>query len=153
MYIIALRYVKHTAVAEDVVQESFIKAFRKLDSFNEKVSFGAWLKRIVINQSIDYLKKKKLDLVAINDKVIQLKTEPITWEIDSKATINKIKLSIESLPPKYKIVLQLFLLEGYDHQEIAEILNISEVASRTQLMRGKKKLKLVLEECGEVINF
>lgn len=153
MYTIALRYVKHTAIAEDIVQESFIKAFHKLTTFREEVSFGAWLKRIVINQSIDYLKKKKLDIVAIDDNIIHLIEEPITWEVNSNVTIKKIKTCLETLPAKYKIVLQLFLLEGYDHQEISEILSISEVSSRTQLMRGKNKLKLLLEANDKVINF
>jgi RNA polymerase sigma-70 factor (ECF subfamily) len=144
MYNIALKYVQQTDVAEDVVQEAFIKAFKKIDTYNAQVAFGAWLKRIVINQAIDYLKKKKLNLVSIDNQVINLTNEPLNWEVDTNITIEKIKKSINELPIKYKIVLQLFLLEGYDHQEIAEILNISTAASRTQLSRGKNKLKKLL---------
>jgi len=144
MYNVALKYVQQTDVAEDVVQEAFIKAFKKIDTYNAQVTFGAWLKRIVINQAIDYLKKKKLDLVSIDNQVINLTNEPLNWEVDTKITVNQIKKNIKELPIKYKTVLQLFLLEGYDHQEIAEILKISEVASRTQLSRGKNKLKKLL---------
>jgi RNA polymerase sigma-70 factor (ECF subfamily) len=146
MYNIALKYVQKTDVAEDVVQEAFIKAFKKIDTYNMQVTFGAWLKRIVINQAIDYLKKKKLDLVSIDSQVISLTSEPLNWETDNETTINQIKKCIKELPVKYKIVLQLFLLEGYDHQEISEILDISEVASRTQLSRGKNKLKKLLNK-------
>ncbi len=144
MYNIALRYVQQTDVAEDVVQEAFIKVFQKIDTYNAQVTFGAWLKRVVINQAIDYLKQKKLDLVSIDNQIINLTNETENWEIKNEITLEKIKNSMEELPPKYNIVLQLFLLEGYDHQEISEILNISEVASRTQLLRGKKKLKTLL---------
>jgi RNA polymerase sigma-70 factor (ECF subfamily) len=146
MYNIALKYVKKTDEAEDVVQESFINAFRKIKSFNNKVTFGAWLKRIVINKSIDYLKKKKLDLVSIDDKIINLTNEPLNWNIKVETTAKEIINKINELPLKYSVVLQLFLLEGYDHQEISEILNISTIASRTQLSRGKTKLKTLLNK-------
>lgn len=144
MYNIALRYVQKTDVAEDVVQEAFIKVFQKIDTYNAQVTFGAWLKRVVINQAIDYLKQRKLDLVSIDEQVINLTNKNDDWNVDNKITVEKVKKSIAKLPIKYKIVLQLFLLEGYDHQEISEILNITEVASRTQLLRGKKKLKALL---------
>ena len=146
MYCIAKRFVNHTAEAEDVVQESFIKAFSKLDQFKGDVTFGAWLKRIVINKSIDYLKLKKQHLVALEDvhlKVID--TNDNHWIVEDNTTIEEIKTAINNLPDKYKYVLMLFLIEGYDHQEISEILNITQVASRTQLSRGKIKLQELLK--------
>lgn len=146
MYCIAKRFVNHTAEAEDVVQESFIKAFSKLDQFKGDVTFGAWLKRIVINKSIDYLKLKKQNLVALEDvhlKVID--TNDNHWIVEDNTTIEEIKTAINNLPDKYKYVLMLFLIEGYDHQEISEILNITQVASRTQLSRGKMKLQELLK--------
>jgi len=152
MYIVANRFVKDSAEAEDVVQEAFIKAFTKLHQYKAEVTFGAWLKRIVVNKSIDFLKSKKQHLVDLEDvhlKVVDTSNDD-KWLVDDAITINEVKSAINTLPDKYKCVVMLFLIEGYDHQEISEILNISEVASRTQLSRGKQKLQdlLKLEKNG-----
>mgnify|MGYP000029225391 CR=1 FL=1 len=147
MYSIAKRFVNHTAEAEDVVQESFIKAFSKLHQFKGDVTFGAWLKRIVINKSIDYLKLKKQRLVEleyVHLKVIDT-NDNNNWLVDDATTIDNIKEAISQLPDKYKYVLMLFLIEGYDHEEISQVLNITQVASRTQLSRGKLKLQELLK--------
>ena len=146
MYIVAKRFVKDTMEAEDIVQEAFIKAFAKLHQFKGEVTFGAWLKRIVINKSIDLLKSKKqqmLELDEVHLKVVDSNYED-EWLVEDAITIEEVKDAINKLPDKYKYVVMLFLIEGYDHQEIAEILNITEVASRTQLSRGKVKLKELL---------
>jgi RNA polymerase sigma-70 factor (ECF subfamily) len=145
MYNTAYNFVKDEAIAEDMAQEGFIKAFQKITSFNEKVTFGAWLKRIVINQCLDWLKKRKLNIVSIDSQEIQIANEE-NWEVNDCITIECIHESINKLPDKYKVILKLFLLEGYDHQEIAQILNISEVSSRSQLFRGKNKLKELLKQ-------
>lgn len=144
MLIIAQRFVKNTMEAEDVVQESFIKAFAKLEQYKAEVTFGAWLKRIVINKSIDALKSNKQRLVDLEDVQLKVVDEDDDWNVDSTLTIDEVKVAIQKLPEKYKYVVMLYLIEGYDHQEISEILNISEVASRTQLSRGKTKLKELL---------
>ena len=143
MLIVALRFVKDTMEAEDIVQEAFIKAFSKLEQYKAEVSFGAWLKRIVINRCIDVLKSKRQRLIELEEHHLNVvdadyKNE---WLVDDEITIDVVKEAIERLPEKYKIVVMLYLVEGYDHQEISEILNISEVASRTQLSRGKLKLQ------------
>ncbi len=146
MYIVAKRFLKNTAEAEDVVQEAFLKAFTKLDQYKAEVTFGAWLKRIVINKSIDFLKSKKQELVALEE--VHLKVVDTTyddkWLVDDAITLNEVKIAINKLPDKYQYAVMLYLIEGYDHQEISEILNISEVASRTQLSRGKSKLQELL---------
>ena len=144
MLIVAQRFVKNTMEAEDVVQESFIKAFTKLEQYKAEVTFGAWLKRIVINKSIDLLKSKKQRLVDLEDVQLKIVDEDNDWSVDNGITIDEVKVAIQQLPEKYKYVVMLYLIEGYDHQEISEILNISEVASRTQLSRGKTKLKELL---------
>ena len=146
MYVVAKRFLKDTQDAEDVVQEAFIKAFSKLDQFKAEVTFGAWLKRIVVNKSIDFLKLKKqrlVDLEEVHLKVIDTSNDD-KWLVSDTTTLNDVKNAIESLPDKYQYVLMLYLIEGYDHQEISEILNISEIASRTQLSRGKVKLQELL---------
>ncbi|GGI58062.1 RNA polymerase sigma factor [Winogradskyella haliclonae] len=146
MLIVAQRFVKNTMEAEDVVQESFIKAFTKLEQYKAEVTFGAWLKRIVINKSIDLLKSQKQRLVDIEDVQLKIVDEDNDWSVDNRITIDEVKVAIQQLPEKYKYVVMLYLIEGYDHQEISEILNISEVASRTQLSRGKGKLKELLNQ-------
>ena len=147
MYIVANRFVKDAAEAEDVVQEAFIKAFAKLHQYKAEVTFGAWLKRIVVNKSIDYLKSKKQQVVALEEVHLKVIDTPKDddWMIEDDITISEVKNAIDTLPEKYKYVITLFLLEGYDHQEISEILNISQVASRTQLSRGKQKLQELLK--------
>lgn len=143
MFAVAIRFVKDTMEAEDIVQEAFIKAFAKLHQFKGDVTFGAWLKRIVINNCIDSLKSKKQQLTELDEvhlKVVDSNYED-EWLVDDAITINEVKNAINTLSDKYKYVLVLYLIEGYDHQEIAQILNITQVASRTQLSRGKAKLK------------
>lgn len=147
MLIVALRFVKDTMEAEDIVQESFIKAFSKLEQYKAEVSFGAWLKRIVINRCIDVLKSKRQRLVELEDYHLNVieDTNENEWNVEDTITLDDVKLAIEALPEKYKYVVMLYLMEGYDHKEISEILSISEVASRTQLSRGKQKLQDALK--------
>jgi RNA polymerase sigma-70 factor (ECF subfamily) len=141
MHYVALRFLKDPYEAEDAMQEAFIKAFSKLQQFTGEVSFGAWLKRIVINKCIDKLKSKKLELVAINEQVLSTAEEDDNWQVEDEIGMAEVKQCMERLPEKYKYPLMLFLMEGYDHQEISDILNISPVASRTLVHRGKKKLQ------------
>ncbi|MFD2726789.1 RNA polymerase sigma factor [Hyunsoonleella rubra] len=144
MYIVAKRFLKDAHEAEDVVQEAFIKAFSKLHQYKAEVTFGAWLKRIVINKSIDVLKSKKQQLVELDEVHLKVVDTDDKWLVDDAITVNHVKRAINQLPDKYQYVLMLYLIEGYDHQEISEILNISQVASRTQLSRGKVKLQELL---------
>lgn len=141
MFIVTKRFLKDQFEAEDAMQEAFIKAFTKLHQYNGEVTFGAWLKKIVINKCIDKLKAKKLELVALNEHVLSTPDEDDNWQIDDGIGIEEVKKTIENLPEKYKYPLMLYLIEGYDHEEISEILNITQVASRTLLHRGKKKLQ------------
>ncbi|WP_435416343.1 RNA polymerase sigma factor [Polaribacter aestuariivivens] len=141
MILVANRFVKDRFLAEDVMQDAFIKAFKNIKNYKNEVAFGAWLKRIVINQSIDYLKKNKLELVSINEEVYKKEDEDDNWNVNSEISVDVIVETINSLKEKYRLVLTLYLLEGYDHQEISEILNITENTSRTHLLRGKKILK------------
>ena len=146
MFTIALRYVKDSFVAEDVMQDSFIKAFQNIHSFKGEVGFGAWIKRIVIHHSLDWLKRKKIQFVAMNEEVYDRELETEDWTIASDIQADMITRAIQGLKEKYSLVLSLYLLEGYDHQEIAQVLGISEVTSRTHLMRGKKQLQELLKD-------
>jgi len=143
MYNIACNFIKDDVVAQDIMQEAFIKAFKKIETYTGEASFGAWLKRIVINQSLDYIKKKKMDTVVLDEKVIPFADDE-NWEIESVTSLQDIYKCIELLPNKCKNVVKLYLIEGYDHQEVAQILQITEGSSRSQLSRGKNRLKELL---------
>ena len=147
MYCVAKRFVNDSMEAEDIVQEAFIKAFSKLHQYKEEVTFGAWLKRIVINKSIDLLKSKKQRLIELEEVHLKVVDTPKDdeWLVSDSIDIDMVKNAINQLPDKYRYVVMLYLVEGYDHQEISQILSISEVASRTQLSRGKVKLQELLK--------
>ncbi|TPN84697.1 RNA polymerase sigma factor [Aquimarina algicola] len=141
MYYVALRFLKDPFEAEEAMQESFIKAFTRLHQFTGDVTFGAWLKRIVINKSIDMLKAKKMNMVAINEQVLTTVEEQNDWSVSDSVTVEEVKKAIEKLPEKYRYAVMLFLIEGYDHNEISEVLGITPVSSRTLVHRGKKQLQ------------
>ena len=146
MYNVGYRIVQSQEEAEDVLQEAFISAFRNLASYRGDSSFGAWLKRIVINKAINALKhKRNLRLDEVHVEVAEDKdTEP-----DGLAgypfSVEKVNQAIALLPDGYRAVFSLYLLEGYDHQEIAGILGITESTSKSQFNRSKRKLKEILE--------
>lgn len=141
MYNTSLRIVNHTGDAEDVMQEAFTDAFRSLEDFHYKSTFGAWLKRIVINKSINLLRKRKMDLIDIDKTNIgHLPDEEETDEEERAMKVEEIKRAVALLPNGYRTVLTLYLFEGYDQEEIAEILQVSHATVRTQYMRAKQKL-------------
>jgi len=153
MYYVALRFLKDPFEAEEAMQESFIKAFTKLHQFTGDVTFGAWLKRIVINKSIDMLKAKKMNMVAINEQIMTTVDEQNDWSVEDSVTVDEVKNAIERLPEKYKYAVMLFLIEGYDHNEISEILGITSVSSRTLVHRGKKRLQEELKHLRDATGY
>jgi len=144
MFNTALRILQDKAEAEDVLQEAFLAAFTKIDRFSGTATFGAWLKRIVVNKSLNALAKRKVSFVNVDDVSIedtanvQEKSDSPVWNID------QINRAISVLPDGYRIVFSLYLIEGYDHREIASILDISEGGSKSQYNRAKKKLQQIL---------
>ncbi len=141
IYNTSLRLVGEAAIAEEIMQDSFLSAFNKIEQYEGKVAFGAWLKKIAVNKSLDYLKKQRVNFTSFDDKIVpELADENIDFE-DNEAIIDQIREKIEQLPEGFRIVLSLYLLEGYSHEEIAELLNIKASSSRSQLARAKKKLK------------
>ncbi|WP_262245473.1 RNA polymerase sigma factor [Parapedobacter soli] len=138
MYNTALRIVQDEAEAADVLQEAFIDAFSRLDSFRQESTFGLWMKQIVVNKSISTLRKRKLDFQSLDESDEPVEEEES--ENDVELQVAAIKQAIGRLPEGYRLVLTLYLLEGYDHEEIAHILRISEATSRSQYLRGKRKL-------------
>lgn len=144
MFNVGYRITKSEEDAEDVLQEAFISAFRNLDNYRGDATFGAWLKRIVVNKAINALNKRKHELIPDGDEQWDVAEEDNVTEYREDLTVERVKKAIEKLPDGYRTVLSLYLLEGYDHQEIGEILGISESTSKSQLNRAKAKLKEIL---------
>lgn len=145
MYNTALRIVGKVPDAEDVLQESFTDAFTQLRTFEHKSTFGAWLKQIVIFKSISFLKKQRLTFAELNENVHDAIEEKEINEEEIWFTVEGIKHKLKELPDGYRTVLSLYLLEGYDHEEIAGILNITHNTVRSQYSRAKQKLLHLLK--------
>jgi RNA polymerase sigma-70 factor (ECF subfamily) len=137
MFNISLRIVNNSAEAEEVLQDSFLKVFQKINSYDPNHSFGAWLKRIVINGSLDVLKKRKPVLVPL-EEVTHVQEEETGDEVTYD--VNSIKKCIAQLPDGYRTILSLYLFEEHSHKEIAGFLGISEGTSKSQYNRAKKRL-------------
>lgn len=133
--------------AEDMLQEAFADAFSKLATFRFDSGFGSWLKRIVINNCINEIKRRKADIEYFEDMHLFEKEEEIeNREYEERLTVNNIKSAMQHLPEGSRIIFSLYLLEGYDHLEIAQILNISESNSKSQYMRAKNRIKEILSQ-------
>jgi RNA polymerase sigma factor (sigma-70 family) len=145
MYNVGYRIVNNEDEAEDVLQEAFISAFGNLAYYRGDATFGAWLKRIVVNKAINYLKKRQLERLPDDEKWDIKAEEPVDELEHFPYTVEQVREAIGNLPDGYRAVLSLYLLEGYDHAEIGEILGISESTSKSQFNRSKKKLKEILE--------
>ncbi len=147
MYNVCLRLLGNESDAEDIMQEAFLSAFKKMDTFRGESSFGSWLKKIVVNRSLDHLKKKKVTFLPVNERIREPEEDP--WEMHevNPEAINK---AISQLADGYRTVLSLYIFEGYDHEQISRELGISNSASRTQFLRAKNKLKEILKQSEEV---
>ncbi|MCE7863934.1 MAG: sigma-70 family RNA polymerase sigma factor [Bacteroidetes bacterium CHB5] len=146
MYNVGYRIVNNPEEAEDVLQEAFISAFRNLNHYRGDSTFGAWLKRIVINKAINYLQRRKADRMPDDDRWDIPEEEPENKLDHFPFSVEQVRDAIEKLPDGYRSVISLYLLEGYDHAEIGEIMGITESTSKSQFNRAKKKLKDLLEE-------
>ena len=148
MFNTCVRILKDTAEAEDTMQEAFLSAFGKLSGFSGEVSFGAWLKRIVVNKALDVLRSRKVCFEALEEDTAESTNTDVDIQndTDKKDMVKNIRKAILSLPEGYRVVLSLVLLEGYDHEEIAEILNITASTSRSQFSRARKKLVEILQK-------
>lgn len=136
MFCVAMRFLKNSDDAEDVLQESFIKAFSKIEQYKGEVTFGAWFKKIVVNKCLDFLKAKCDVNIPLEENLTHV-VEDDNWNVGVDISIDQVRFEIEKLSDNYKYVLLLFLIEGYDHSEISQILEIPETTCRTRLMRGK----------------
>ncbi|MEO9853510.1 MAG: RNA polymerase sigma factor [Reichenbachiella sp.] len=141
---VSFRIVNDRDEAEDVIQEAFVNIFKNIDKYRGESTFGAWVKRIVINASINLLKKRRLDFVDVDEAGGMIDDDFETEE--ESLSLPVIKSAIMELPEGFRAVLTLYLLEGYDHKEIGEVLGITESTSKSQFNRAKKKLREILKE-------
>ena len=154
MFGVCLRYAKNRMEAEDIMQEGFIKVFQNLKSFRNAGSLEGWVRRIIVNTAINYYKKnlKYLQTLDIDDCI---NNENISVESNDNINMKILLNLIQNLPEGYRMVFNLYVMEGYSHKEIGETLGISENTSKSQLSRARKvlqeKLKLINAECYEQI--
>jgi RNA polymerase sigma factor (sigma-70 family) len=146
---VAFRIVGNIGEAEDVLQESFTDAFNKLKDFRQETTFGLWLKQIVVHRSINMLRKRKMEFVELEDGELENLADEEAWDDEEmQYQVAQVKEAMKELPEGYRVVLSLYLLEGYDHEEIGQVLNITENTSRTQFLRAKRKLSEILLKKG-----
>lgn len=149
MFNIAMRILNDEDEAADVLQEAFVDAFSRISDFRQETTFGMWMKQIVINRSISELRKRKMELISIDEADIESipgEEQADTEELELQ--VQQVRAAIHQLPDGYRVVLSLYLLEGYDHEEISHILRISENTSRTQFMRARRRLIEILKGKG-----
>ncbi len=144
MFNTCMRMLNNREAAEDVLQESFSEAFRRLDSYRYESTFGAWLKRIVVNRCINEIKRKKAELVFVEDISVFNRSES-EEESTISFDVKSVKRAMEQLPNGSRMIFSLYMLEGYDHKEIADILGVSESNSKSQYSRAKSKIKEILK--------
>jgi len=148
MFNVCMRILNHVGEAEDVLQEAFIDAFAKIGDFRQQATFGVWLKQIVVNKAINHLRSRRVELVNIDEYGLGGDEHDIADYADTETynedntqyEVERVKRAMEQLPEGFRVVLSLYLFEGYDHEEIGNILGISDTTSRTQYMRAKKRL-------------
>jgi len=143
MYNVCFRMMNNREDAEDLLQESFSDAFLHLSTFRFESAFGAWLKRLTVNRCINALKKRKVELEPVDDFPDTMADEG-SGDVAEGITVEQVRLAMEQLPAGYRVVFSLYLLEGYDHAEIAQILGISEATSKSQYSRARQRMKEIL---------
>ncbi len=140
MYAVCLRYANNSDDAQDLLQEGFIKVYKNLHRFRAEGSFEGWVRRVFINSSIEHYRKKQAKLTTVSDKEENTIEDSDISALDSLAERDIINL-IQDLSPGYRTVFNLYVIEGYSHKEIGELLNISEGTSKSQLARAKSILQ------------
>ena len=148
LYNTCLRIVNNATETEDIMQESFLEAFKKIEDFRGEGSFGAWLKKIAVNNSINHLRKRR-EMVSFDETIIEIKdTSPdeIEYSENIFCRLEEVRESLKKLPENYRILISLHLLEGYDHQEMAEIMKTTHGNIRVKYLRAKQKLLQIIME-------
>jgi len=143
MFNISLRIVNNKDEAEDILQESFVKAFNDMSRFNSAPEFSAWIKRVVVNHSLDVVRKQKNNFISIDDTDV---AAPEEAQEEISYDIKTVSECLRELPDGYRAILTLFLFENYSHKEIGATLNISEGTSKSQYNRARLKLAALIQQ-------
>jgi len=130
-------------LAEDMLQEAFVDVFKNIHTFKGDSTPGAWIKRIVVNKCLSQLRKKKIHLADIDD--VKYIPEEVVEEQDHSYEVARIKQAINLLPHGYRVIFSLYAMEGYDHEEISQVMGVSVSTSKSQYHRAKKKIKELLQ--------
>lgn len=147
---VCLRYSKNEAEGEDLLQDSFIKAFKKLDTYNNQGALGGWLRKLTLNTALEYYRKNKIETQTLT--VVSEEVDPDISPIE-KLELEDLVSKIQQLPLGFRTVFNLYAIEGYTHKEIGELLNISNGTSKSQYSRAKKLLiKMIETESREELN-
>ena len=146
MYPVCLRYANCDTDALDILHDGFIKVFKNIDKYQVNTSLGAWIKRIMVNTSIDYYRKESRRRTSDIDTVLSISTDDP--DIISKISSEELLECLQTLTPAYRSVFNLYVVEGYSHKEIADLLDITESTSRSNLVKARTKLKAYL--CAKV---
>lgn len=144
IYNACYRIVNHSETAKDMLQEVFVKIFKNLSSYSDQFKFYTWAQRIAVNHCINHQKKMGVDYDFKEDMGVYDSAESVDEYESQSYKVEQVKDSIMQLPSGYREILSLYLLEGYDHREISEILGISESTSKSQYSRAKKKVKQLI---------
>ncbi|MBC2845323.1 RNA polymerase sigma factor [Winogradskyella flava] len=146
LYNVSLRIIINQQDAQDMVHDAFIKAFQNITKLENDLNLGPWLKRIVVNCSLDFLRKKKKLSWLQESYELQQDEEVLTEELDNTSLkFEDVKKAIDALKDKYRIIIVLYLIEDYSHKEIAQQLGLKESTVRNQYVRGKRLLKQQLQ--------
>lgn len=148
LYNTSLRFFKNREDAEDAVQDAFIKGFQKVSQLEDNANLGAWLRKIVINHSLDIIRKRKY--VWVDDiETMAIEEEEDDFNENENISIDFIKECMDTLDEKYRVILILYMIEDYNHREISELLQLKESTVRNQYIRGKSKLLKLIQKNKE----
>lgn len=145
MMSVCYRYVNNKEIAQDILQDSFVKVFTKIDTYTGQGAFAGWVRRIFVTTSLEYLRKN--DLMKFSVAIDEYSNIPDEDNVSamSQLTVDELLNCIAKLPPGYRTVFNLYAIEGYSHNEIANLLNIKEKTSQSQLLRARKILQKEVE--------
>lgn len=146
---IGMRYMKDVQQAEDMVAEAFFKIFTRIHTYKETGSFEGWMKRIMINECLMEIRKNQRRNLHVSIDEVDLDTDPVALD---KLSAEEIISTINELPEGYRTVFNMYVIDGYKHREIADILGISIHTSKSQLIMAKRKLQQLLKKNEEIIN-
>ena len=149
MYSLCCRYIKDKMEAEDVLVVSFTKVFNRVEQFKGEGSFEGWLRRIIVNESLSYLRRNKSMYLETDIEALDL--EPNFEALDNQLEAEYLLKMIEALPTGYRVVFNLYAIDGFSHQEIADQLGISESTSKSQLSRARALLQKRLIESEQSV--